>query len=286
MLLAWHFQAPELHVTACLSSKVKELQAPRWTLLWSTMSGGVASFLPFTYYVYEWKLIRVPLHPHNGLVLASNIIKPSILGVIILASYTIHMYTMYDWLLVSNNIVCSHPSWNEDNFFCFKDESFKESKEFNAFDAGRIIISMSVATKLFNERCRWENVCIPYWRNEDCSLGQKSFVKWFFDNRKSDWTMWKPTCSNHCMFFSAKQLQNNMNIMKQTLRPSSSFHHFSPCRSTTAVPGSGRAHLRPPFFLAKPSKREIGIAWSGRFRLLVLSHCAHFFSAYVLWAQS
>ena len=120
----WHFQAPGLHVAACLSSKVKELQAPRWTLLWSTMSGGVASFLPFTYYVYEWKLIRVPLHPHNGLVLASNIIKPSILGVIILASYNIHMYTMiyYVWLVVGfkHFFVCSHPSWNEDHLFWFQ----------------------------------------------------------------------------------------------------------------------------------------------------------------------
>jgi len=69
---------------------------------------------------------------------------------------------MYDWLLVSN-IFLFVPilAGMKITFFGFKDGSFKESKEFDAFDAGRIIISMSVATKLFNERCRWENVCIP-----------------------------------------------------------------------------------------------------------------------------
>lgn len=152
------------------------------------------------------------------------------------------IHTMYDWLLVSNFFfVCSHPSWNE------------ESKEFDAFDAGRIIISMSVATKLFNERCRWENVCIPSWRNEDYSLGQKSFVKWFFDNRKSDWTMWKPTSSNHCMFFFSKTTAK-----RHEHHETNTAAIFSPCRSTTAV-GSGRALLRPPFFFL-PSPRRGSLA--------------------------
>ena len=64
----WHFRAPGLH-KKCPSSKVKELQAPRWTLLCSTMSGALASLIPFTYMAmaqnYGTKDPQISDHGHS-----------------------------------------------------------------------------------------------------------------------------------------------------------------------------------------------------------------------------
>ena len=194
--------------TSCfgLSSKVKELQAPRWTLLWSTMSGGVPR---------KWFCIGIKHHQtiHFG-------------GVIILASCTIQMYIC---LLVSNNIVCFHLS-NEDH---------RSRVSIDSMD------SIPPAGSLF--LWAWQRSCstrdavgktFVSHPEEMRTAWVIRFVKWFFGDRKSDWH-WK-MCSN--MF---QALLN----WSETTR------------------GSGHSRPlghRPFFFYAKPSKRELARAWSGR----------------------
>ena len=137
---------------------------------------------------------------------------------------------------------------------------------FRAFDPARIIISMSVATKLFNERCRWENVCIPSWRND---------------------TAWVKHRSNHCMlFFSKTRATTHMKFIKQ--HESAHLHNFisSALVGTLNPRPTSFEAIRPPLFFRQALEEGAWHSLVWALSVVDVSLCPFFFKMVCGWAQS